>query len=231
MKKTIIPSKGLFALSIVAFLFPACLLWGCIEERFFYPVLLEIFLDAIRTPSVFYIVMAVLTIVMCIVFVIGSAVYTYGLLELFLFAGRPIKFTEDTISLGYIKKKLYYKKNITGIGIAPVIDGNLNTEPVKNNVYMQSMSKMQGIYIAFRDYKKSDFSDYGISSVWELVELHKILPKVVEFIHRVGPKYLNTDDTSKIQVFDGLLWMTYTEENMRFLQNWLGSKFYEITQQ
>ena len=214
MKKTILPSKGLFLFSIVAFLFPACLLWGCIEERFFYPVLLEIFLDAIRTPSVFYIVMAVLTIVMCIVIVIGSAVYTYGLLELFFFAGRPIKFSEDMISIGYIKKKHYYKKNITGIGIAPWIEG----------------SKGLGIYIAFGDYNESDFSKFGIMTVWELVEFRKVLPKVVEFLHRVGPKYLKTDDTSNIQRCDGLLWMTYTEENMRFLQNWLGSKFDEVTQ-
>lgn len=215
MKKTIIPSKGLFALSIVAFLFPACLLWGCIEERFFYPVLLEIFLDAIRTPSVFYIVMAVLTIVMCIVFVIGSAVYTYGLLELFLFAGRPVKFSEDTISLGYIKKKHYYKKDITGIGIAPWLVGY----------------KGNGIYITFGDYDKSFFSKIGIMPVWDVVEFHKVLPKVVEFLHKVGAKISHTDDTINIQRSDGLLWMTYTEENMRFLQNWLGSKFYEITQQ
>ncbi len=215
MKKTILPSKGLVAFSIVGFLFIAGLLWGCIEERFFYPVLLEILLDAIRTPSVFYIFMTVMIIAMCILFIIGIAITIYSSLELVIFAGRPIKFSEEMISIGYIKKKLYYKKNITGIGIAPWIEG----------------SKGLGIYIAFGDYNESDFSKFGIMTVWELVEFRKVLPKVVEFLHRAGPKYLNTDDTSNIQRCDGLVWMTYTEENFRFLQNWLGSKFDEVTQQ
>ncbi len=232
MKITILPSKGLFSLSIGAFLLPAGLLWGCIEERFWSSTVLEILIDVFNAPDVFSIIMVAIDIIISFAFIPFLIIlFFYGALELFLFAGRPLKFSEDMVSIGYIKKKHYYKKNITGIGIATVIDGNLNREPVKNNVFMQNMNKMQGIYIVFGDYKKSDLSEYGIMTVWELVELHKILPKVVEFLHRVGPKYLNTDDTSNIQRCDGLVWMTYTEENFRFLQNWLGSKFDEVTQQ
>ena len=218
MKKKIIPSKGLFALSIFEFFFVAVLLCGCIEKRFFFPVLLDILLDAIRTPSVFNIVMAVITTAIWPLFIIPFAVVIYGSFEQFLFAGRPVKFSEDIIRLGYIKKKRYCKKDITGIGIAPTIYGSL---------FETWKSKTLGIYIAFGDYKKSDFSDYGIMSVWEMTEFRKVWPQPIDFTNRIGAK-LSRPDCSKIQPLDGLLWMKYTEENMRFLKEWLGDRFEEV---
>ena len=213
MKKTILPSKGLFALSIVAFVFLAVLIWGCIYVGML-SASVGLLIYIIRNLDIFNAFLLFTVPICMLLLLLCFALMLYGALELFMFAGRPVKFSEDTISLGYIKKKRYYKKNITGIGIAPWIEG----------------SKGLGIYIALGDYNESDFSKFGIMTVWELVEFRKVLPKVVEFLHRVGPKYLKTDDTSNIQRCDGLLWMTYTEENMRFLQNWLGSKFDEVTQ-
>ena len=145
----------------------------------------------------------------------------------FLFACRPVRFCGRDIYSGYIMKRKYRQENITGIGIAPVIDGLL---------LKPESSKFQGIYIAFGSYRKSDITEYGILNVWEVTEFRKVFPKVVHLMNRIvnsnilkkhGHREL---DLTKIQDFDGLLWMSYSEERLSFLKAWLGSRFYELTQ-
>ena len=220
MKKKVIPSKGLFAISIVCFVMSLVFLWIYIS----YKELSEnvvLIIEQLMEPSILNILMSLIGILVLLLEPLIFVLLVYFTVSLFLFAGRPVKFSEDTISLGYIKKRYYYKKNITGIGIAPKLFGRL---------YRNRKSTALGIYIAFGDYRKSDFSDYGIPKVWEMVELRKLFPKMVALDNKYDIKS-SQPDCSKIQVFDGLLWMTYTEENMRFLKDWLGSKFDEVTQQ
>lgn len=154
-------------------------------------------------------------------------ILSYAVACIFLLSGRPLKFSEDEISLGYIKKAVYRKEDITGIGIAPLGDGSK-----VSNIYCN----IQGIYIAFGDYKKDDLRKYGIWNVWDKVELRKIFPKIVNFSNRMTSNKTfqklspGIVDASGVQVFDSLLWMTYTEEKFRFLKNWLGSKYYDLMQ-
>ncbi len=220
MKKTVIPSKSLFALSIAFFLVIIVLIFGCITYNVF-TVQAETIIELLKEPSVFNIYLSLMGVIVLLLEPLLFVLLVYFTVAIFLFAGRPVKFSEDTIRLGYIKKKYYYKKDITGVGVAPKLYGSLHKK--RNSTSM-------GIYIAFGDYRKSDFSDYGISNVWEMVELKKQFPKAVNLDNKIDV-VASYPDCSKIQPFDGLLWMTYTEENMRFLQNWLGSKFDEVTQQ
>lgn len=219
MKKKVIPSKGLFAISIVCFIMSLFFVWIYIRYKQLSENVVFI-IELLMEPSFFNILMSLIGILVLLLEPLIFVLLVYFTVSLFLFAGRPVKFSKDTISLGYIKKKYYYKKNITGIGVAPKLFGRL---------YTDHKSTAMGIYIAFGDYRKSDFSDYGIPKVWEMVELKKLFPKLVDLDNKYDI-ISSQPDCSKIQVFDGLLWMTYTEENMRFLQNWLGSKFDEVTQ-
>ena len=133
-----------------------------------------------------------------------------------------------------IKKKTYRKKDITAIGIAPALDGSLNTK---------TPSKFQGIYITFGRCNRGDFSDHGIVFVWTWVVLRRALPRTILRLGRITdskffhnnirqeyiPPYMSSN-LSQIQDFDGLLWMSYSEERLSFLKAWLGSRFYELTQ-
>ena len=225
MRKTILPSKGYFILSLLGSFCALALIaaWpGRMSASIYF------LMEAFKVDNLlgkFLIFFAGLT---------SFAVYTpvcfilsYAVVCIFLLSGRPLKFSDDKISLGYIKKTVYRKEDITGIGIAPLGDGSK-----VSNIYCN----IQGIYIAFGDFKKEDLRKYGIWNVWDQVELRKIFPKIVNFINRMArnktfqkhtPGFV---DASGVQVFDGLLWMTYTEENFRFLKTWLGSKYYELLQ-
>ncbi len=214
----------MFALSISSFFLVSALTWiffGC----GFWDIPIDLLKDLLNYPglgSFLFFPIGIIGYFLVIYVLINLA---YGTFELFFFAGRPVKFSDDRISIGYIKKRYYEKKNITGIGIAPSVGGRLQP-----GAESHPMGKSMGIYIAFGNYEKSDLLDYGIREVWEMVEFRKMFPKLTEIDGKIQ-KILLGIDLTKIQVFDGLIWMSYTEENMRFLQNWLGSKFYEITQQ
>lgn len=220
MRKTVIPSKGLFALSIFGVIMDVIIIWTYIKLHFWYiPIGLIDWL--LNDPGLLNLFVVLLMIVFCLLILpVMMVVFAFGSWELYILAGRPIKFSDDKISIGYIKKKYYDKKNITGVGIESSLSGRL---------YTDHKSTAMGIYIAFGDYRKSDFSDYGISNVWEMVEFHKVCPKAVDIDVKIQTK-TSQPDLTKIHIFDGLVWMTYTEENFRFLQNWLGSKFDEVTQ-
>ena len=225
MRKTILPSKRYFVLSVLGILMTLFLIeeWPrvmgtaieCLVEAFSSHSRLDIIL------SVFAALIALLVISPLCFIIAFSVIY------LFLVSGRPMKFSEDEISFGYIKKTVYRKEDITGIGVALLVSEN----PIE-----QARCKTQGIYIAFGDYKKEDMRKYGILNVFEQVEIRKILPKSIKFINRMTSNKTfqkhapGISDASGVHVFDGMLWTTYTEEKFRFLKTWLGSKYYELLQ-
>lgn len=217
MKKKIIPSKCMFMFSILGIISDMIIICGCIGIKYWY-IAIGVIEWLHNDPSILNIILGLLTIVLWFLLVpFMTVLVALGSLELYIFAGRPVKFSDDQISIGRIKKKYYDRKNITGIGIAPMLNGRL---------YKDWKSNSMGIYIAFGGYRKSDFSDYGIVNVCKMVEFRKVCPKAVDIeAKRSQP------DLTKIQIFDGLVWIKYTEENMRFLKEWMGSKFDEVTQQ
>lgn len=224
MKKTIIPSKHYFILAILAFPMSLFLIANWPEMGMFSPV--EMVIDAFKLNGV---IGPFLLVFMALIWFCGYTgtcfISAFCAIYMFLLSSRPIRFSDDMISLGYIKKDLYRKDDITGIEIAPLASDN----PME-----QALCKTMGIYIAFGDYRKEDMRKYGILNVYQQVELSKKIPKAVKFINRMTSnktfqKYApGVSDASGVQVFDGMLWMTYTEENFRFLRNWLGSKYYDI---
>lgn len=224
MKKTIVPSKQYFALSVLGFIMVAFIISECPDVmRTAIYCLIEETSRAASIFETFLFAFAGLAGVLSCIFV--CPIIVFSVICMFLFSSRPIRFFDDGISLGYIKKDIYWKEEIAGIGIAPLASDN----PME-----QALCKTMGIYIAFGDYRKEDMRKYGIWNVWDQVELRKRFPRIINFRNRITSnktfqKYApGVSDASGVQVFDGMLWMTYTEENFRFLRNWLGSKYYEI---
>lgn len=226
MKKTIVPSKQYFALSVLGFIMVAFIIseWPYSMRIAIY-CLIEETSRAASFFETFLFAFAGLAGILSYIFV--CPILAFCIIYMFLLSSRPIRFSDNTISLGYIKKDIYRKEEITGIGIAPLASDN----PME-----QALCKTIGIYIAFGDYRKEDMRKYGILNVYQQVELSKKIPKAVKFINRMTSnktfqKHMpGMSDASGVQVFDGMLWMTYTEENFRFLRDWLGSKYYEIIQ-
>ncbi len=227
MKKTFIPSKSLLAFSIVIFIVFIFSIWVCSYIEF-WTTTIELISDEFKSPSIFHIFLAVADILISfVVFPFIIILLLYGAFEHYFFAGRPISFYDDTIRTGLFKKKKYYKKDITGIGIAPAIYGSLFNNC--GELFNINLFTDLGIYIAFGNFKRSDLSEYGIMNVWEDAEFRRILPHALDLTNKICAKSYNID-CSKIQHMDGLLWMSYTEDNLQFLQNWLGSKFDELTE-
>lgn len=225
MRKTILPSKGYFILSLLG---SFCALAVIAAWPGFMSASIECLLYTFKVDNLFerfLFFFAGLTGVVAYTPICFMA--SFSVVYLFLVSGRPMKFSEDEISFGYIKKTVYRKEDITGIGIAPLVSEN----PIE-----QARCKTQGIYIAFGDYKKEDMRKYGVLNVFEQVEIRKILPKSIKFINRMTSNKTfqkhapGISDASGVHVFDGMLWTTYTEEKFRFLKTWLGSKYYELLQ-
>ena len=216
MKKTIIPSLSLAILGILAVPVIAVM----ISMIFlFIKDIQSLIIEYLNNPDFLKLIRKVFSDLFCIAcFIVVLGVGIYNFVELPLFGGRPFTFSGEIIQSGFFKRKKYYKKDITGIGIAPSICGNL---------YHNGESENLGIYIAFGNYKKSDLRDYGIINVWEAAEFCKIWPSAVNLTNKIFAK-MRLPDCSKIQPLDGLLWMTYTEDNMRFLKEWMGDRFEEV---
>ena len=215
MKKKIIPSLSLAFQGILSGLFIPLWITGIYVIAVKLPFLISNCFKDINAFNIFISFGSILVITECIV-ILGLSIYNF--IELCLFAGRPIKFSGNMICQGYLKIKKYYKKDVTGIGIAPTVYGNK---------FKNFESKTLGIYITFGNYKRSDLGEYGILTVWEVAEFCGIWPSAVNFTNRICAK-IGLPDCSKIQPFDGLVWMTYTEENMRFLKEWMGDRFEEV---
>lgn len=226
MKRTIIPYKQYLVLSILDFFMTLFMIseW----PRFMCDTVSFIF-DAFRAHSRFNVFMSITSaLVVLFVYAPCCLFFLFCVIYLFLLSGRTIKFSEDVIIQGFIKKDVYRKEDITGIGIAP-----LASELPKEQAFCNAL----GIYVAFGDYKEEDMKKYGIWNVYQQVELSKKMPRAIKRLNKISSSKTfqklapGVSDASGVHVFDGMLWMTYTEENFRFLKNWLGSKYYEILQQ
>lgn len=227
MKKTFIPSKRMFILLIFGSFF-AVLLWSILPSTMWF--CFDFFVGGVDIGNRFVgVLFSISIVVVTAMYPVICLVVTFCEV-FFFFALRPFKISDELIYLGYFRKKVYKKKDITGLGIAPITEGLLMTK---------KPSRFQGIYITFGDYNKFDFLEYGILSVWEKVVFCKILPKTMALVHRFenngffdkhNSQIRMILDLGPIQDFDGLLWMSYSEERLSFLKAWLGSRFYELTQ-
>lgn len=224
MKKTFIPSVSLSLFGILCGLFVPVLFVGIYANAVDLLSQISSFFKGISFFNIFMIFTSILLIIVCGV---AITLFLYSFVEFCLFAGRPLKFSGDMICQGYLKRKKYYKKDITGIGIAPRMWGSLYNSDAAKAMKIQE-SKAQGIYIAFGNYRSSDPGEYGIMNVWEAIEFSRFCSGGVNLNNKVHTK-IGLPDCSKIQPFDGLLWLQYTEENMRFMKEWLGGRFEEVT--
>ena len=233
MKKKIVPSRlaGFFAL-IVLIIFPIVFLYLCYDVKMF-SSMAEISLESFYSTGAIYKFLAidilfVILLAFIVVFVMLAGI-VLGV-KLIYYSSRPLRFYSDEICVGIFKKKNYRKCDISGIGIAPAFLGPKYNKMTQNNIYIRNQDKKLGIYIAFGNFRAKDFSDYGILPVWQMIELHKIFPKAVEFDNRIDKKLLQVDALGSIQKFSSLLWISYTEDNMSFLRQWLGTRYDEVTQ-
>ena len=224
MKKTFIPSVSLSLFGILFGLFVPVLFVGIYANAVDLPSLISSFFKGISFLNIFMIVTSIILIIVCGV---AIALFLYSFVELWLFAGRPLKFSGDMICQGYLRRKKYYKEDITGIGVAPRLWGSLYNSDAGKAIGIHE-TRTLGIYIAFGNYNRSDLGKYGILSAWEAIEFSRICPGGVKFSNKFDAK-IGLPDLANIQPFDDLLWIKYTEDNMRFLKEWMGDRFEEVT--